>query len=70
MFNDVCTAGDQLKKFPYGVFTMLAMMLYYLLLIDLAVFNTYLHLIFAKLMGVAAAIYVDAVAVVDVMSGL
>merc|ERR1740115_398501 len=39
LFNDICPAGDKVKKFPYGVFTMLAMMLYYLLLIDLAVFN-------------------------------
>jgi len=39
LFNDSCPAGDKVKKFPYSVFTMLAMMLYYLLLIDLAVFN-------------------------------
>merc|ERR1740115_294443 len=39
LFNDICAAGDRIKKFPYGVFTMLAMTLYYLLLIDLAVFN-------------------------------
>merc|ERR1740115_156623 len=39
LFNDSCPAGDKVKKFPYSVSTMLAMMLYYLLLIDLAVFN-------------------------------
>merc|ERR1740138_1713118 len=39
LFTDICPGGDKLKTFPYSVFTMLAMMLYYLLLIDLAVFN-------------------------------
>merc|ERR1719506_1848121 len=39
LFTDTCPGGDKLKTFPYSVFTMLAMMLYYILLIDLAVFN-------------------------------
>jgi hypothetical protein len=39
LFNDVCPAVKDTKFFPYSVFTMFAMMLYYILLIDLAVFN-------------------------------
>jgi len=39
LFTDICPGGDKVKTFPYSVFTMLAMSLYYLLLIDLAVFN-------------------------------
>jgi len=39
MFNDVCKASDEIKFFPYSFFTMIAMMLYYVLLMDLAVFN-------------------------------
>ena len=36
MFNTNCAASDQTKIFPYSVFTMFAMILYYVLLIDLA----------------------------------
>jgi hypothetical protein len=39
MFNTTCPASSRIKVFPYSVFTVIAMMLYYLLLIDLAVFN-------------------------------
>merc|ERR1719424_332248 len=39
LFTDVCDGANALKFFPYSVFTMLAMILYYVLLIDLAVFN-------------------------------
>merc|ERR1719199_1452418 len=39
MFDANCNASDDIKVFPYSVFTMFAMILYYVLLIDLAVFN-------------------------------
>jgi uncharacterized membrane protein YgcG len=39
LFTDVCDASSKIRTFPYSVFTMIAMMLYYLLLIDLAVIN-------------------------------
>jgi hypothetical protein len=39
MFNADCPSSDDIKVFPYSVFTMFAMILYYVLLIDLAVFN-------------------------------
>jgi uncharacterized membrane protein YgcG len=39
MFNADCPASDDIKVVPYSVFTMFAMILYYVLLIDLAVFN-------------------------------
>jgi hypothetical protein len=39
LFNPHCPAGDKLHFFPYSVFTMLAMILYYILLVDLAVLN-------------------------------
>jgi hypothetical protein len=38
LFNAACEASKDVEVFPYSVFTMLAMMLYYVLLIDLAVF--------------------------------
>merc|ERR1719183_2692916 len=39
LFNGVCDASKDISTFPYSFFTMLAMILYYVLLIDLAVFN-------------------------------
>merc|ERR1711953_793183 len=38
-FTENCTETKDIKKFPYSVFSMLAMFLYFLLLIDLAVMN-------------------------------
>lgn len=38
-FGDDCEAGRALKRFPYGTFAMFSMMLYCVLLIDLAVFS-------------------------------
>merc|ERR1719424_2606104 len=39
MFNGVCKASKEIKFFPYSFFTMIAMMLYYVLLMELAAFN-------------------------------
>jgi len=39
IFNGSCAGSDKIKFFPYSFFTMIAMMLYYILLIDLAVFS-------------------------------
>jgi uncharacterized membrane protein YgcG len=39
MFNDVCKKSGDIVFFPYSFFTMISMMLYYVLLMDLAVFN-------------------------------
>jgi len=39
LFTDICTASKSVKFFPYSVFSMCGMGLYYFLLIDLAVFN-------------------------------
>merc|ERR1719265_1961002 len=39
LFNATCKASKDIKFFPYSFFTMIAMMLYYILLIDLAVFS-------------------------------
>jgi hypothetical protein len=39
MFSQHCSASKEIKFFPYSVFTMIAMVLYYLLIIDLAVFS-------------------------------
>jgi uncharacterized membrane protein YgcG len=39
LFTADCEASKDIKIFPYSVFTMIAMMLYYVLLIDLAVVN-------------------------------
>jgi len=39
MFTDVCKGSLKYKYFPYSVVSMFAMLLYYCLLIDLAVFN-------------------------------
>jgi len=39
MFNGVCEASENIKFFPYSFFTMIAMMLYYVLCMELAVFN-------------------------------
>jgi uncharacterized membrane protein YgcG len=39
MFNGVCEASENIKFFPYSFFTMIAMMLYYILCMELAVFN-------------------------------
>merc|ERR1711953_873794 len=38
-FSEDCTATKDIKMFPYSVFSMLAMFLYFLLLVDLAVMN-------------------------------
>merc|ERR1719277_1148576 len=38
-FSQDCAATEDIKKFPYSVFSMVAMFLYFLLLIDLAVMN-------------------------------
>merc|ERR1719261_960831 len=38
LFNTVCPSSEHVTFFPYSFFTMLAMILYYVLLIDLAVF--------------------------------
>merc|ERR1740130_302432 len=39
MFRGICEASKNIKFFPYSFFTMIAMILYYTLLIELAVFN-------------------------------
>jgi hypothetical protein len=39
MFNETCAGSKKIKFFPYSVFTMIAMILYYVLMIDLAVFS-------------------------------
>jgi uncharacterized membrane protein YgcG len=39
MFNDTCAASDKIRIFPYSVFTMISMFLYFLLLIDLVVLS-------------------------------
>jgi hypothetical protein len=38
-FTELCVAAKDLRIFPYSVFAMLSMILYYVLLVDLAVFN-------------------------------
>merc|ERR1719281_1205823 len=38
-FTELCADAKDITKFPYSVFSMLSMILYYVLLIDLAVFN-------------------------------
>jgi hypothetical protein len=39
LFSARCDTADAIRKFPYSFFSMTAMMLYYVLLLDLAVFN-------------------------------
>lgn len=39
LFTVECDAAENVKFFPYSVFTMFAMVLYFVLLIDMAVFN-------------------------------
>merc|ERR1711972_1114258 len=38
-FTELCGAAKDIRVFPYSVFSMLSMILYYILLVDLAVFN-------------------------------
>merc|ERR1711972_399042 len=38
-FTELCADAKDITKFPYSVFSMLSMILYYILLVDLAVFN-------------------------------
>merc|ERR1719356_1949267 len=39
LFTELCAESKDITKFPYSVFAMLSMILYYILLVDLAVFN-------------------------------
>jgi len=39
MFTELCAESKDITKWPYSVFAMLSMILYYVLLVDLAVFN-------------------------------
>merc|ERR1719439_523915 len=40
LFMQECEEAIDLRKFPYSVFAMFAMFLYYMLLMDMAVFST------------------------------
>merc|ERR1719356_1093448 len=40
MFTQLCEKAEGLREFPYSFFAMIAMFLYYMLLMDLVVFST------------------------------